>query len=266
MKPIYLSLLLALLFITAKSHAQTSAVTIENKLYQAGIAPAFISGLYTGIISYKALKQHGDFGLGAPDKMAGEMVMLDGKVYHTASSGKTYLADDRTTTPMAFVTNFKPTKTIPIPSSLTVEQLYAMLDSHMVNHNGLYAYRVRGYFDSIVTRAFAAPTEPYDRLAALLHTQVFFTEHAIHGDLIGFRIPIFLEGVSITGYHFHFLSQDKAHGGHLVSMLLRGGTVEIQTLQAFEMMIPSEPNTYQKFDYSVDLRGDLKNIEQPKQP
>src|SRR5688572_13208043 len=67
--------------------------SITNKydcLYQAGLANAFISGLYRGIAPVKEIRKHGDFGLGAPDMLDGELVMNKGKVYQTTYTGKTW--------------------------------------------------------------------------------------------------------------------------------------------------------------------------------
>ncbi|HMI64370.1 MAG TPA: acetolactate decarboxylase, partial [Puia sp.] len=52
-------------------------------LFQYGIADAFVNGLYTGEYPVGQLKREGDFGLGAPDLVDGELTMSNGVVYQT---------------------------------------------------------------------------------------------------------------------------------------------------------------------------------------
>ena len=46
--------------------AQQKKSDAQGNLFSAGYAAAFIGGLYDAWYPYSALKQHGDFGLGAP--------------------------------------------------------------------------------------------------------------------------------------------------------------------------------------------------------
>src|SRR4051812_41767604 len=78
-----------------------------NKLYQFGVADAFVSGLYHGEWPLTTLKENGDFGIGAPDLIDGELTMYNGKVYQTKSNGQTAEAPEEAKTPFAFVSHFK---------------------------------------------------------------------------------------------------------------------------------------------------------------
>ncbi|KAF5276818.1 hypothetical protein FQR65_LT16161 [Abscondita terminalis] len=67
--------------ITDKKELEMNHKQQYNKLYQYGVADAFVGGLYKGTLPLKALKLKGDFfGLGAPDMLDGELTMLDGKI------------------------------------------------------------------------------------------------------------------------------------------------------------------------------------------
>ncbi len=84
-------------FIPASYNNKTD--TIPDNLFTVGVGAGLIGGLYDGNYSYKLLKQHGTFGLGAPDKLDGELVVFEGKVYQTQHTGKTFQVDDRQLTP-----------------------------------------------------------------------------------------------------------------------------------------------------------------------
>ncbi|MDB5006966.1 MAG: alpha-acetolactate decarboxylase, partial [Mucilaginibacter sp.] len=72
-----------------KANAQTKAKDVNDNLFSAGYAAGFIGGLYDAFYPYKKLLQHGDFGLGAPEKLDGELIVLHGKMYQTQFTGKT---------------------------------------------------------------------------------------------------------------------------------------------------------------------------------
>jgi acetolactate decarboxylase len=49
----------------------------------------------------------------------------------------------------------------------------------------------------------------------------------VTGTLAGFRMPEFEQGISVAGYHSHFINDDHEHGGHALDYRLVRGTVEI---------------------------------------
>ncbi len=236
----------------------------NNMLFTAGHASAFIGGLYDAFYPYAQLRQHGDFGLGAPDKLDGELLVLDGKFYQTKASGETFEVSLQTATPFAVVNFFKTDKTINIPAGLTKDKFYSYLDSVLPNQNGIYAIRVKGAFNQVKTRAFPQVTaKPYVPMASLLHTQQFFSFHSIQGDLVGYRLPGYMEGPNISGYHFHFLSADKKHGGHIIEMLMGNVIVEIDELDGFSVELPATED-FRKFDFKKDRREEVKQVENGK--
>src|SRR5690606_1613886 len=74
----YLAIILCLSSLTIQAQESRDAKE-NNTLFIAGHASAFIGGLYDGYLPYHQLKLHGDFGLGAPDKIDGELLVLNGK-------------------------------------------------------------------------------------------------------------------------------------------------------------------------------------------
>ena len=97
-------------------------------------------------------------------------------------------------------------------------------------------------------------------MAQLLSLQKFFNYENVEGDLIGYRLPAYMEGPNITGYHFHFLSDDKTKGGHLIDVILNNMTIEIDELDGFSIFPPST-EAFQKFDLEKDRRNEVKAVE-----
>jgi acetolactate decarboxylase len=237
------------------------ADTLHNHLFTVGVGAGLIGGLYDGYYPYRLLKQHGNFGLGAPDKLDGELVVFQGKVYQTQYTGKTFLVDDRQLTPFAMVHFFQPDRKITISSAMGKESLFHYLDSILTNVNGLYAIHISGKFSYIKTRAFP-PVKAHEHtpLAAMLHLQHFFEFNNAKGDLVGYRLPSFMDNTNISGYHFHYLSAQKDAGGHIIDIKSDSITIEIDRLDSYTVHVPST-SEFEQFDFKKSKAEDIKSVE-----
>jgi acetolactate decarboxylase len=260
-----LFILLAIICFNNKSIAQQKASPLknDNNLFSAGFASGFIGGLYDNWYPYKELEKHGNFGIGAPGHLDGELLLLNGKIYQTQSTGKTTLVADTGKLPYVVVCFFKAKKAYKHVGALSKTALYSYLDSLLSNQNGIYAIHITGKFKSIKTRAFPPVEKPYLPLASMLNRQQFFEHSDIPGDLVGFRIPTFMEGAHISGYHFHFLSEDKTAGGHLIDLNMENITIEIDTLTNYTMDLP-QTTDFNNFDFKKDRKEEIKSVENGK--
>jgi acetolactate decarboxylase len=264
--PKFIYVLLAIIgfnFTVAAQQKTKPSNTNDHNLFSAGIASAFIGGLYNAYYPYKQLKQHGDFGLGAPAQVDGELLLFKGNLYQTRYTGKTTSLADTGKTPYAIACFFHPVKVYKHSGTLNKVAFYSYLDSLLTNQNGIYAIHINGKFKLVKARAFPSVQKPYLPLAAMLDRQHFFDHTDIQGDLIGFRIPQFMEGPHIAGYHFHFLSADKAFGGHVVDLIAEDITVEIDPLTSFTIDVPQTAE-YDNFDFKKDRKEEIKSVENGK--
>jgi acetolactate decarboxylase len=257
------ALIITILSTTSFTHVTqvNSKDTLRNNLYTIGVGAGLIGGLYDGNYSYHSLKQHGNFGLGAPDKLDGELVVFQGKVYQTQYTGKTFQVDDKQLTPFAMVNFFHADKKITIANAINKESLFHLLDSILPNMNGMYAIHISGKFNYIKTRAFP-PVKEHDHtpLAAMLHLQRFFEFNTVSGDLIGYRLPAYMDNTNISGYHFHFLSAQKDAGGHIIDLKADNITIEIDQLDSYTVHVPSNSD-FEQFDFKKNRAEDIKSVE-----
>lgn len=265
MKPFIKYFFVAILLVPAlTSIAQRKSPVTGGNLYSAGYASAFIGGLYDAWYPYKKLHQHGNFGLGAPAKLDGELMMLNGKLYKTEYTGKTVPIDDAGETPYAVVCFFHAAKIYKPAGALNKAALFKYMDSVLTNQNGIYAIRVTGKFKYVKTRAFEpVQQKPYVPLAAMLDKQHFFEFNTIKGDLIGYKLPLYMEGAHITGYHFHFLSANKSSGGHIIDVIGEDVTIEVDMLNSYTMELPPTAD-FRNFDFKKDRKEEIKSVENGK--
>lgn len=232
-----------------------------NNLFTVGVGAGLIGGLYDGFYPLRSLKQHGNFGLGAPDKLDGELVVFQGKIYQTQHTGKTFVVDDRHLTSFAMVNFFQPDRKITVPQAMNKEALFHYLDSLLTNVNGMYALHVSASFSYVKTRAFP-PVKANDHtpLASMLSLQRFFEFNNVKGDLIGYRLPSFMDNTNISGYHFHFLSEKKDAGGHIIDLKADNITIEIDQLDSYTVQVPAT-SEFEHFDFKKNRAEDIKSVE-----
>jgi len=198
-------------------------------------------GIYQGALSYRDLKQHGDFGVGTFDSLDGEMVALDGRFYQVRSDGSISRVPGDATTPFAAVTAFQTDLQLNITQPTALAQLTALIDQTLPSANFFYAIKVHGRFADLTTRIVPKQYVPYPPLATAISQQTLFSFSNITGTLVGFRSPAFVKGINQVGYHFHFISDDEKAGGHALSFTLSQGIVEIEVLRKNSLLVPDNP-------------------------
>ena len=97
------------------------------------------------------------------------------------------------------------------------KDLEASCDPCQRSGNIFYALRLDGLFKSVRTQAVNPPKAGMGLVGAA-KTQSEFTFTDREGTLVGLWSPGFSSAFSVAGYHFHFLSADRHHGGHLLDV------------------------------------------------
>ncbi|MBX3050307.1 MAG: acetolactate decarboxylase [Caldilineaceae bacterium] len=215
-------------------------VTDSHTLFQTSTLSALESGVYTGEMSIGELKQHGDLGLGTFEALDGEMVMWKGTAYRVDSQGAVHVVDDATITPFAAVTFFNADETTALHATFTCPQLHDYLDARFPRMDRPYAFRIEGSFPSLTVRSVHAQEPPYPPLAEALVGQVVFEQQNISGALVGFRLPAYLAGTNAAGYHFHFISDDRQVGGHVLDCVADAVTVNTDDIDTIQVDLLSE--------------------------
>ncbi len=210
----------------------------EDVLFQTSMYDALDKGVHEGEITVKDLKQHGDFALGTFNAIDGEMIGLDGEFYQIKIDGLAYPAIDSMQTPFAMVTSFEPDRRTSLNKAADLEQLKQHLDGLLPTKNIFYAIKIEGAFKYIKARSVPRQERPYPRLSKIFDNQRIFQFHDVRGTLVGFRCPFYVEGINVPGYHFHFITEDRKAGGHLLQCNLEDVPVEIDYIHAFHLALP----------------------------
>lgn len=210
---------------------------LTGKLYQTSLMNALSQGVYEGTVTYGALREHGDFGLGTFNELDGEMVGFDGQFYQLRSDGSARPVDPAQKTPFAVVTFFEPSVVREIRSPMTKVELQQLIET-LTGENLFYAVKVDGAFASVTTRTVSRQKKPYPKLTEAANSQQTKTFESVRGTLAGFRSPHYAQGIVAAGFHLHFLRDDRQAGGHALYYVLSEGRLELGTQHAFHVELP----------------------------
>ncbi len=125
----------------------------RDTLYQTSTINALMEGVYDGSLTLGELGHHGDFGIGTFNRLEGEMICLDGKIYQVKTDGKAYVQEAATRTPFASVTWFDCDRVVPLKAAANLEEFKKLLDAALPSPNIFYAIKIEGTFDYVKTRS-----------------------------------------------------------------------------------------------------------------
>jgi len=185
-------------------------------LFQASTIAALLEGAYEGDLSFAELAEHGDLGLGTLDGLDGEMIALDGRFYRADVDGHVTEIAAETKTPFAVVTSFTPSAEGEIEGHPDHEALLATLDRLIPAGAVSCAIRIDGRFELVRARSVPRQSPPYRPLTEVVAEQHVFELTDVAGTMLGFRFPAYAEGIEVSGYHLHFISEDRSRGGHVL--------------------------------------------------
>jgi acetolactate decarboxylase len=251
-------LIIAVLAVSAacgRANAQSSP-----SLYIYSTLDALLAGAYDGDLTIRELSGKGDLGIGTFNRLDGEMVAVDGVFYHAKADGSVVVADPQDRTPLAYVTRFHPTQNIKAESALPLAKLERWLDSRLANPNLFYAIRIEGEFRDVSVRAIAPQMKPYKPLAEVFKTQSVHDYPTTRGTLIGIRSPAFSKGISVQGYHWHYLTADRQHGGHVLALTLVAGSAMVEAIQRVNLELPDN-EAFAHADQTKDRSEETRRVE-----
>ena len=232
----------------------------QHTLFQVSTSGALVHGIYQRAVSSRFLHDYGDFGLGTFEDLDGEMVVLDGDIYQVRSDGKVLKIVDDVGTPFAVVTHFTADQDHAIESASSFAEITKICDQYRDSDNLFYAIRIDGRFAHIHTRAMKATLGGLPLAeAAAIQPEFDFTD--VDGSLVGIWAPQFSSAFNIAGYHFHFLSEDRTKGGHLLECSGKNLRVRVERLSDFHLSLP-ESEEFMRADLTKDTSKDLAYAEQ----
>lgn len=230
----------------------------HHVLFQASTIGALLDGAYDGDLRFVELAEHGDLGLGTLNGLDGEMIAIDGRFFRADVDGRVGEVAADAQTPFAVVARFEPTIDRQIDGPLGHAGLLAKLDELIPVDAASCAIRLDGRFELVRARSVPRQSPPYRPLAEVVAEQHVFELTDVDGTMLGFRFPDYVEGIEVSGYHLHFISEDRSRGGHVLGSCSSGLRVRLDPSSELHVELPpaidlADPDLAAATHAAVDL-------------
>lgn len=187
------------------------------KMYQISTMQALAMGHTRSVIDVAQLKKHGNTGLKTYEGVNREMIVVDGQCFRAKDDGSVAAADDDMGVPFASVCNFTGSIHFDIQEMCSIKDLKTLLNikiEELFGLNNMYMVRIDGEFEVIDARSEEAYRTIHVSLKEMLQkTQRSFRFYNVTGTLVCVYYPDFMDGINASGWHIHFISDNRQKGG-----------------------------------------------------
>ncbi len=235
----------------------------SDKIYQYSLFTALANKIYDGNLTVGEVKEKGDLGLGTFNGLNGEMIVLDGVVYQWLANGTVHLPEDSELVPFTVVTHFDEDLKLEMPSFSNYNELKTYIESKLPTNNFGYAFKIKADFKTLKCGSAEKQEKPYSNtLSEAIADRPIFNMENISGTMVGFWYPEYTGKVNVTGFHLHFVSDDKKHAGHVMEFQASNVQISVDLCDGYEIDLPRT----QDFEISeFDLTQEYNNKSSAKQ-
>jgi alpha-acetolactate decarboxylase len=182
--------------------------------------------------------------LGTMASINGEVVVLDGIAYHLQSSGAARKVEAHEELPFAMVTSLEASQTRSNSTFRGLRSKQSILECLRslfggVTNRFVFFLIAKVRCESITVRVVQGQRYPRQPLSELGDAQKVYSYQDVTGSLVGFWSPTYMDGVSVSGLHMHFLSEDRSYGGHVLEVeATQELRMEAAMLNEFDLELP----------------------------
>ena len=236
----------------------------QNRMYQVSTLQALALGYTKTVITVGELLQNGDTGLGTFEDVNGEMIIMDGHCYRAASDGTVSEADPDTGVPFSAVARLLGERQFEMTDKQDIESIRRELTQRIEEHfglNSMHVVRIDGEFEKVDARSEEPYRSHHVTLKEVLDKkQTSFVFEHIRGSLVGVYFPDHMDGINMPGWHLHFLSEDRAKGGHVFNVIMKKGTVRLDKISRIEIDLPKAA-AFDTYSLKQASEEEIKKVE-----
>lgn len=237
----------------------------SNKIYQASTLQALALGYTKPVVTVQQLLQNGDIGLGTFENVDGEMIILDGVCYQAKQDGGIVRSKDSDGVPFAVAGSVKDGKKINMKNMKDIDAIKSELTLSIdldFSLNSIHIARIDGWFEKIHARAGAPYKSQHVSLKSILSkTQKDFSFEGLYGTLVCVYFPDYMDGINASGWHMHFLSEDKKFGGHVFEAVMSSGECVLQKMDKIDIQLPNDA-AFDTYSLKEASKKEIEEVEQ----
>ena len=236
-----------------------------NKMFQVSTLHALVAGYTRGVITVQELESRGSVGLGTFEGVDGEMILLDGVCYRARQDGTVSRAAPDVGVPFASAASVQGGSAFELGKTAGIDALKHELTCKVDESfalNSMHIVTLIGVFDSVSARSESAYRAEHVTLKDMLATtQREFVFENLNGTLVCVYYPDYMDGINASGWHLHFLSEDRTKGGHVFDLSLPRGRAVFYRIDRIEIQLPATP-AFDTYSLKEASQKEIAEVEQ----
>ena len=165
--------------------------------------------------------------------------MLDGIPYRVREDGIVSIPAEEDKIVYVDAAFFEAESSFEYNQTITYDSLRELINKQLTTLNQFYTFKIEGNFSYMKCGGLHKQEKPYtDGLDVLIPNRPVFERNDFKGTIVGFYCPEFIGNINVTGYHFHFISEDKQFGGHVMDFVANNLKVEVDPLLDYHFSLP----------------------------
>lgn len=226
----------------------------KSRIFQHNSYRTLYGGFYEGTITAREALKHGAIGIGTLDGADGEVIILNGTMYHGDSDNHVNLVSSDKTLPYVALLDHQAQFEL-TADDLDFEKLLsamrldsplqrpsesgqssaesAKMTENISNPNVPYSIKIDGLFKQVEITSKTPNNTSGTPYLDILSKQPHFTKENVEGTIVGIWSPKHLESLYGSGFHLHFISADRKFGAHLANFT--SGKVHVEFGQIDQM-------------------------------
>ncbi|MEB5477327.1 acetolactate decarboxylase [Acinetobacter pollinis] len=221
-----------------------------SKIYQFSTIGALMSGYFSPDQDIYKVCSCSSIGLGCSENLNAEMTILNGTPYTATAEEALKTPEAPLEVPFYQVTSFDHFQEYHIGEAST-KNLEQFVQAVIPLNNNFIALRIKATFHELTLRRPYASSETRSVQEVSDHQEVS-TYKEIQGHLIGFWTPEMFGRISVPGFHFHFLSEDKSVSGHVLDYYFSSALLQCEEKNVIEI---THPKTSAFKNLNIDIEG-----------
>jgi len=233
------------------------------KIYQHSTLLALMGGLYQGTLPLKELLKQGNLGIGTLDDIDGELIVLEGKAYQATSENIVREVNDEELIPYAAVAQHQATLSFELNGEKSLEEIKNIIEEKMASENLFYSIKISGKFSKMHVRMVPKQERPYTKaFIEVAANQPEYKKVNQSGTIVGFYTPALFHGVSVEGFHLHFLNDSRDFGGHVLDFESQSIQIELGVADELVQHFPVKDEGFLNAKFDIDkLKADIVEAE-----
>ncbi|MDR2833009.1 MAG: acetolactate decarboxylase [Streptococcaceae bacterium] len=228
------------------------------KLYQHSTLLALMGGLYEGTLKLNELMKHGNSGIGTLDDIDGELIIIDGQAFQARSNNTVIELTGDELVPYGAVVTHHPTHQFKMTNT-TDQKINQQIIEQMNGENLFYSIKMSGTFKKMHVRMVPKQERPYSKaFVEIAANQPEYTKENIRGSIVGIFTPALFHGVSVEGFHLHFLDDSHQFGGHVIDYVADEVDVELGQIEELVQHFPTRSKRFIETNLDIEkLKNDI---------